>query len=176
MENKNLVEIKNLGGKYLINESYRPIAVALIKKYPELKHISANSILFVEDTESFKKAKGQTVFAQIGTIPDKWSDIVYQISDLPFDYLMEIYKLNTMQMSQEQIVALIYHELRHIGPDGKIIDHEINDWVNMIEKLGVNWNATQENIPNLLDADINWDKITGPATLFPAESSLRLVK
>jgi predicted metallopeptidase len=173
---KNITVVNEFNGKFRINESYRPIAAALIKKYPELKHIAAESILFVEDTESLKKAKSQTVFAQIGTIPEKWSDIVYQTSGQPFEYLMEIYRLNTMQMSQEQIVALIYHELRHIGTDGKIIDHEINDWINMVEKLGVDWNVTKGSIPDLLDVDVDWESITGPATLFPAESTLKLVK
>ena len=173
---ESIITVKEFTGKFLINESYRPIAAALIKKYPELKHIAVDSILFVEDTESAKKNKGQIVFAQIGTIPEKWSDIVYQISGQPFDYLLEIYRLNIMQMSREQIYALIYHELRHIGEDGKIIDHEINDWINMVEKLGVNWNVTKGSIPDLLDVDVDWESIEGPANLFPAETTLRVVK
>lgn len=79
-------------------------------------------------------------------------------------------------MSREQIYALIYHELRHIGTDGKMVDHEINDWINMVEKLGMNWNTTRAPIPDLLDEGIDWDSITGPATLFPAETTLRVVK
>lgn len=173
---ESIITVNEFTGKFLINESYRPIAQALVKKYEELKHIAVDSILFVEDTESVKKAKGQIIFAQIGTIPEKWSDIVYQTSGQPFDYLMEIYKLNTMQMSREQIVALIYHELRHIGADGKIIDHEINDWTNMIEKLGIDWNSTQGSIPNLLAEGVDWKSIEGPVNLFSAETTLRVVK
>lgn len=169
-------KLKVFDGKFLINESYRLIAAALIKKYPELKHIAVNSILFVEDTESVKKSKGKTVFAQISQIPEKWSDIVYQAHGKPFDYLMEIYKINLYQMSQEQVIALIYHELRHIGTDGKIIDHDINDWTNMVEKLGADWNVTKGSIPNLLEDGIDWESITGPANLFPAEVTLKVVK
>lgn len=173
---ENIIAVKEFTGKFLINESYRPIAAALIKKYPELNHIAADSILFVEDTESVKKNKGQTVFAQISTIPEKWSDIVYQTSGQPFEYLLEIFKINTAMMSREQIIALIYHELRHIGKDGKLVDHEISDWVNMIEKLGADWNSTKGYIPDLLDEEVDWESIEGPANLFPAETTLGVVK
>ena len=173
---KNIITVDEFEGKYFINEAYRSIAAALIDKYPELSHIAPNSILFVDDRESKKKNKGQTIFAQISAIPEKWSDIVYQASGHPFEYLLEVYKENTAMMSQEQIIALIYHELRHIGRDGKIKDHDINDWTNMIEKLGCDWDVTRASIPNLLAEGIDWESITGPATLFPAESSLKLVK
>lgn len=171
-----MVVVNEFNGKYRINESYRSIAAALIKKYPELKHIAVESILFVEDTESLKKNKGQTVFAQISSIPEKWSDIVYQTSGQPFDYLMDIYKFNIMQMSREQIIALVYHELRHIAIDGSLKGHDIEDWTNMIEKLGVDWNVTQGVIPDLLADGVDWESIEGPANLFPAETTLRVVK
>lgn len=173
---ENIIAVKEFTGKFLINESYRPIAAALIKKYPELNHIAADSILFVEDTESLKKNKGQTVFAQISTIPEKWSDIVYQTSGQPFEYLLEIFKINTAMMSREQIIALVYHELRHIGTDGSIKGHDIEDWTNMVEKLGLDWANTKGSIPNLLSDGVDWESIEGPANLFPAETTLRVVK
>lgn len=176
MDSKNIITVNEFNGKFRINESYRSIAAALIKKYPELKHIAVESILFVEDTESAKKNKGQTVFAQISAIPEKWSDIVYQATGQPFDYLLEVFKINIAMMSREQIIALIYHELRHIGRDGKIKNHDIEDWTNMVEKLGVDWNVTQGSIPDLLDDDVDWENIEGPANLFLAESTIRLVK
>lgn len=173
---ENIIAVNEFTGKFLINESYRPIAQALVKKYEELKHIAVESILFIEDTESAKKSNGQIIFAQIGAIPEKWSDIVYQTSGQPFDYLMEIFKINTAMMSREQIIALIYHELRHIGEDGKIKSHDIEDWTNMVEKLGLDWGSTRASIPNLLADGVDWESIEGPANLFPAETTLRVVK
>lgn len=173
---KNIIAVKEFDGKFRINESYRPIAAALIEKYPELNHIAVESILFVEDTESAKKNKGQIVFAQISAIPEKWSDIVYQASGQPFEYLLEVFKINTAMMSREQIIALIYHELRHIATDGSLKGHDIEDWTNMVEKLGVNWNVTKGSIPDLLADGVDWESIEGPTNLFPAETTLRVVK
>lgn len=176
MEAQKIIVVDEFNGKYLISEKYRPIARALINKYQELSHITVESILFVEDTESVKKHKGNLVFAQISEIPEKWCDVVYQTTGQSFEYLMEIYKFNIMQMTREQIIALIYHELRHIGKDGKLVDHEISDWVNMIEKLGSDWNSTKGYVPDLLDEEVDWESIEGPANLFPAETILRVVK
>lgn len=173
---KNIITVNEFVGKYKISESYRPIARALIKKYEKLKHIAVDSILFVEDTETIKKNKGQIVFAQISAIPEKWSDIVYQATGQPLDYLLEVFKINTAMMSREQIIALIYHELRHISGDGSLKGHDIEDWTNMVEKLGLDWANTKGSIPNLLDDDVDWESIEGPANLFPAETTLRVVK
>jgi len=176
MAETKLIQVESFSGKYFIKESYRPIAQALVKKFDEISHVVVNNILFVEDQVSTKKKAGKTIFAQISKVPEKWDDIIYQITGRHFDYMMEIYKFNIINMSREQIYALIYHELRHIGTDGKMVDHEINDWINMVEKLGMNWNTTRAPIPDLLDEGIDWDSITGPATLFPAETTLRVVK
>jgi hypothetical protein len=177
MENASkLIQVKEFNGKYFINEAYRPIAAALVNKFDEISHVIVEDILFVEDTTSVKKKQGRTIFAQVSQVPDKWNDIVYQLTGRHFDFMMEIYKINIYNMSREQVYALIYHELRHIDRDGSIIGHDIEDWTNMIEKLGVDWNTTRNGIPNILDPDIDWYSITGPATLFPSESTLKLVK
>ena len=46
----------------------------------------------------------------------------------------------------------------------------------MVEKLGLDWANTKGSIPDLLDDDVDWESITGPASLFPAETTLRVVK
>lgn len=176
-EPQKIVVVEEWPGKWLINESYRPIAEQLCEKFKEISHISVNEILFIDDTESNKVSKGKRVFAQIGKIPAKWAEVLEQTTKRRYYYFMEIFKQNTEQLSREQLIAVIYHELRHIGTDGKLVDHEINDWINMIDKLGPIWAITKGEIPDLLDDKIvNWESITGPITLFPVESKLQVVK
>ncbi len=173
---ENILAVEEFSGKYFINESYRPIAQALTKKYRELAHVNTKAILFVEDTESTKKKNGRIIFAQISQVPEKWNDIVYQATGRHFEFLLEIFKVNIAMMSREQIIALIYHELRHIDQEGKLRSHDIEDWTEMIEKLGVNWNNTRGSIPDLLADSVDWNSIQGPLTLFPAEVTLKVVK
>ena len=178
-----LVVVDEWNGKYLINEYYRPLAEKLVDKFTELKYVLVNNILFVENTGDKKKIGHKVVFAQISKISGKWQEIVHQLTGKHFSYMIEIFRENTYGMSREQIVAVIYHELRHIqlvtdgdSPKIDLVGHDIDDFANMIEKLGANWPTTRARIPYLLDDDItDWDSIQGPATLFP-ESNLRLIK
>lgn len=180
---KNIIAVDEFNGKYKINEDYRPIAEALFVKFKELEYVPVKNILFIENTEDERKKNNSIVYAQISKMPGKWKDIIYQTTRRHFGYMLEIFKENTRLMSKEQIIALIYHELKHIqlvpskdGPKIDIVRHDVEDWFNIVEKLGVNWASTKGQIPDLLDGNINWESIEGPANLFPAETSLRLVK
>lgn len=183
MKNESIIMVDEFDGKYKINESYRPIAKALKAKYQELQYVPVGNILFIENLEDKRKNNNMTVYAQISKLPGKWEEIIYQITEKSFEYMLEIFKENTREMSREQIVALIYHELKHIqfiksdkNPRVGIVGHDIEDWANMIEKLGGNWPSTKGSIPDLLDENINWETIDGPPTLFSAEKGLRVVK
>ncbi len=180
---KTIIAVEEFNGKYKINENYRPIAEALKTKFKELEYVPVKNILFIENTEDKRKKNNSTVYAQISKMPPKFEEIIYQVTGKYFEYMLEIFKENTMLMSREQIVALVYHELRHIqlvqkkdGPEIDIVAHEVEEWLNMIEKLGLNWQGTMSQVPDLLAADVNWESIEGPMNLFPAETSLKLVK
>ena len=66
-------------------------------------------------------------------------------------------------MSREQLILLIYHELRHIGHDeGKIIHHDVEDWSNIVATFGTAWSTTKEEIINIIDDEFeseNWMQI-----------------
>ncbi|MFZ3172055.1 MAG: putative metallopeptidase [Carboxydocellales bacterium] len=180
---KDIIAVEEFNGKYKINEDYRPIAEGLFAKFKELEYVPVKNILFIENTEDKRKKNNSIIYAQISKMPGKFEDIIYQVTKKHFEYMLEIFKENTLQMSRQQIIALIYHELKHIqlvrtpdGPKVDIVRHDVEDWFNMVEKLGVDWASTKGQIPNLLDENINWESIEGPDNLFPAETSLKLVK
>ncbi|MDA8228746.1 MAG: putative metallopeptidase [Desulfitobacterium hafniense] len=180
---KGIIAVEEFNGKHKINENYRPIAESLKAKFRELEYVPVKNILFIENTEDKRKKNNSTVYAQISKIPPKFEEIIYQVTGKYFEYMLEIFKENTYAMSREQIVALIYHELRHIqlvqkkdGSEIDIVGHDVEDWLNMVEKLGLNWQGTMSQIPDLLGDGVNWESIEGPMNLFPAETSLKLVK
>lgn len=153
--------------KLKVNESYRPIAEKLVEKFKELKTVKVNSILFLDNTETRKTSKGKLVFAEIGKIPGKWQEILMQTTGFYFNFTLTIYKENIEHMSRAQIIALIYHELRHIQED-ELIGHDIEDWHEMHDKLGYDWDTTMADIPNLLSNTFDWSKIESPPKLFKA--------
>lgn len=182
MDNKNnIVVVKEFSGKYKINQNYRPIAEALKAKFTELQYVPVQSILFIENLEDKKKKNNKTMYAQISKVPNKWAEIIYQVTGRNYEYMLEIFKYNTAHMSREQMIALIYHELRHIQfvkekLEVDIVGHDVEDWLNMVEKLGLNWPSTKAQVYDLLADNVNWETIEGPPSLIPAEMTLKLVK
>jgi len=182
-EIKNLVVVDEYGGEYLINEAYRPIAEQLKEKFEELQYVPVKSMLFIDRQETKQKHANKIVCAQVSKIPNRFQDIIYQLTGKNFTYMIEVFKANTAHMNRAQIVALLYHEMRHIqlvvtenGADLKLVGHDVEDWAQMIERLGADWNTAKRQIPDLLDDSItDWDSIEGPQTLF-SEPGLRLVK
>jgi hypothetical protein len=83
-------------------------------------------------------------------------------------------------MSREQIVALLYHEMRHIQiVEGKfaVVCHDIEDWVPMIQKLGADWSSEDRKIPDLLDDSVtDWSSIEGRQQTLFSEAPLRRLK
>lgn len=182
MEEKKLVVVDEYGGEYLINDAYRPIANQLQEKFEELQYVSVESILFIDRQEKKQKHGNKIVYAQISTIPTKFQQIIYQLTGRVFSYTIQIFKANTEHMTREQIVALLYHEMRHIqlviterSTSIKIVGHDIEDWSLMVEKLGVDWDQPKQKIPNILDDSItDWDSIEGKQTMI--FENLRIVK
>lgn len=167
-DSSRIVVVDEWNGKYVINEAYRPIAEALVGKFQQLRHIPVKSILFLDNTKGTGKSQDKVKNAQIGKIPDKWQEIIYQVSGRTFQYFMEFFKKNTMDMGPEQIVAIIYHELRHIDIVGDLKHHDIEDWSEMVYGLGLNWSSTKTVIPDLLADGVDWTNINemGQQSLF----------
>ncbi len=147
------------GDKHWIkNYYYRPIAEKLIEKFCEIRHINPHRILFIEDIDwEEKSTTGRTWMARTKIANKEFTDMT------GYDYIIEFREFYTEQMKKEQIVALVYHELRHIGADGKLVKHDIEDWENMVATLGVDWATTLGDIPDLIDELDGWDELNSAA-------------
>ncbi|HBC95040.1 MAG TPA: hypothetical protein DCZ10_19640 [Pelotomaculum sp.] len=178
MPELDLMAVKEWGGHWVIREQYRPLAEKLVQKFPDkLDFALTNNILFIEDRESKAKSQGATVCARTGKIPGLWGEVIQQMTGKAFTHFIMFFRKNIDQMSKEQFTALMYHELRHIGPDGSLRKHHIEDWVEMVDKLGPNWAGTKATIADILDDKIiKWDDIQGPLSLFPEQNRLQVVK
>lgn len=134
---------------------YRPIAAKLIEKFDEIGHIRPERILFIEDTEWQPKegtkrpwqAKVCKANKQLSAMTGYW-------------YVIETRRYFTDLMSKEQVVALIYHELRHIDTDGELIKHDVEEWSNIVATLGANWSSRRSQIIDILDLD-EWNELPG---------------
>ena len=154
---------ENSGAEFeyeICNSKIRPIAEALIKKYSELHHIDVDKILFVVNHKS-AGSKKQLTLAKTGKIPPKWTELLYQLGACSYFYMIEFYAKTTAAMDESQMVALVYRELRRIGPEGQILTPDIHDWWQILMGLGRNWFYPDNTCPNLLDEGVDWKKLMG---------------
>jgi predicted metallopeptidase len=170
---KHIRELDNakFGERHWIkNFVYRPIAKKLIEKFDELTPINPLRILFLEDMEYEKPAGGKNQWqAKISKANKQFSAMT------GYDYILETRNYFIERMSREQIIALLYHELRHIDRSGELQPHDIEDWSNMVATLGKDWATTKAEIKNLIDDDIIWKELE-PAAKQLDMFSLRLAK
>lgn len=140
---------------WIKNFIYRPIAEKLVKKFDELGHIKPGRILFIEDTEWEPRdgdkrpwqARIRKANKQLEAMTGYW-------------YVIETRRYFTDNMSKEQVIALLYHELRHIDRNGEIIPHDVEEWSNIIATLGIDWNSRKSQIIDILELD-EWNELPG---------------
>lgn len=140
----------------------KPMAEALIRKYDELRHIEVDRILFLLNRRSAGSKKRVTL-AKTAKVPPKWQEILYQLGAMDFAYIMEFYEKTTSVLDENQMIALVYRELRKIGREGDVAPPDIHEWWNVLEGLGRHWFYPDHTCPNLLGDDVDWRKLMGPA-------------
>lgn len=140
----------------------KPLAEALIRKYDELRHIEVDRILFLLNRRSAGSKKRVTL-AKTAKVPPKWQEILYQLGAMDFAYIMEFYEKTTSVLDENQMIALVYRELRKIGREGDVAPPDIHEWWNVLEGLGRHWFYPDHTCPNLLGDDVDWRKLMGPA-------------
>ena len=66
----------------------------------------------------------------------------------PYDFLIVIYAENIVQLNDEQMYVLMFHELLHIGMDEKdgelkyrVLPHDIEEFDEIISRYGLHWAA-----------------------------------
>lgn len=81
---------------------------------------------------------------------------------VPHDYLVIIYEPNTTEFSEKQIKALLWHELKHIRIERKsdewkfsIQPHDLEDFRELINKVGANWDEEGAAIPDIITGAID---------------------
>lgn len=152
----------------ICNSRIRPIADSLIKKYNELHHIPLDSLLFIVN-HKYSGAKNKIVLARTSRVPEKWRDILFQLKACSYTHIMEFFSKTTACLDENQMTALVYRELRRIGPEGEITPPDTNEWWQVLIGLGRHWFYPDMSCPNLLDDSVDWKTLMG--TDYEAPSS-----
>lgn len=144
----------------IVNKRMKPLAEQLIAKFSELKHIDPDKILFVLNHKA-AGSKRRIVLANTTKIPPKWTELMFQLAGISYFYKIEFYARTTATLDENQMIALLYSELRRIGPEGKMLVPDVHDWWQVIIGLGRKWFYPDESCANLLDEGVDWKKLMG---------------
>ena len=120
-----------------INEEYAAIGAELIENEPELAYIrDVDARIIYLSSDCRKKDGMKVIFGQCEKIADKYK------WGLPCDFTVTIFEPNVVEFSEEQMRILIFHELLHVGTDGKSVrPHDLEDFKVIINRFGTEWNV-----------------------------------
>ena len=150
------------GAYEICSSRIKPLAEALIRKYDELRHIEVDRILFLLNRRS-AGSKKRVILAKTAKVPPNWQEILYQLGAMDFAFVMEFYEKTTSVLDENQMVALVYRELRRIGREGDVAPPDVHEWYNVLMGLGRHWFYPDHTCPNLLGDDVDWRKLMGSA-------------
>lgn len=131
-----------------ISDVYTKIGADLIETEDSLDALRDSAVRIIYLVSGHKKiSSGQVVYGQCEKIAEKYK------WGIPCDFTVTIFETNVIeaQFTDEQIRALVHHELLHIGIEKEqtllgtdetysIVPHDLEDFRLILEKYGVNWN------------------------------------
>lgn len=149
LENTNII---------LSNNRYKFIIETLCNNFSELKHINPEDIVIVSNIKvDYKEKIQKLIYADITKISDRLFEVIsqYYNNKNPFKYILQIYENHITELSLNQLIIVIYHELLHIGEDGILINHDFEDFYAVIDKTkDCNWCKIGYNINSILPDNI----------------------
>lgn len=128
------------------SNEYKKIGERLLRKLPELAYInnSAVKVVFLSSDEE-KKKNYKTILADCAKVTERYTWCC------PYDFMITVYEPNVVGLNAKQMEILIQHELQHIGINSEgnedkfyIVPHDIEDFRNIIDQYGLDWNKRED--------------------------------
>jgi hypothetical protein len=128
----------------------RQLAERIIAKFPEFVIIREWNIKIGYVVSQERKAGEKITYADCRRVQEVFK------AYLPFDFIITFYERNTGMLNENQQKILMLHELRHItmGEKGlKIRPHDIEDFKDILDVFGLDWNTPGKELPDILGGD-----------------------
>jgi hypothetical protein len=109
--------------------------------------VDPEDIAFIENHWLVPKPGQRTALATITKLPERLQVLC------GYSYVLELRMNAISYMTQNQLNLLIYHELRHIDPDGSVRKHDIEDFKEIINNFGLGWANPGAEIKDILEVN-----------------------
>ncbi len=123
---------------YTRSEKLKQIAVGLMHEFDDIAHLDDEGLrIAYQYSDQEKKTRDMIVYADTEVIKEKYREF------MPYEFLITFYEPNCEGLDDEHLKRLMYHELKHVGYEGdnkfRIIQHNLEDFRECIDKWGVDW-------------------------------------
>ena len=137
----------------IINEHYQELAEQIIDKEESLQMIKYGHarIVYLESDLEKKDGKDMAVLGQCEKVAarHKWA--------INYDFMITVFKPNTIGMSEDQLKILLFHELLHVGIErndegGEVYSvkkHDFTEFREIVDRFGANWSEKITELPKL---------------------------
>ncbi len=123
----------------------KKLAERVIKAYPdEFGHIEIERVLFLHEI-SGSKIRWAGFCREV--MPP-YGDLL-AIQGVHVDWIIEFYSCATEGKSDRWLQILMYHELMHIGVDGKARYHDLEEFSDVLHLAGIDW-IEDEGLPDIV--------------------------
>lgn len=105
-----------------------------------------------------ERPKSLKTIAKITRV-SKPTEAVLDANKIDIRYIIELYASDWQSMSMAQKQAVIFHELLHIPSplENGAVKHDVEDFAIMIDAFGPNWISRNEDLPEILRDDVEFD-------------------
>ncbi len=149
--------------KYKWEDALRELAEKLRRRYPgELATVKPGQIGFMVNLADAPKKGGRGRLACCRRVPG-WVQYLTGLT-----HVIELFKENCKHLQGNQLTLVLYHELRHIGEEGKLRIHDTEEFGEILDTFGHHpFRAMPEgeDVDDILLPDFSWAEIRQP-TLF----------
>jgi len=127
----------------------RTMAERLISAYPqEFGHIEFDRVLFYQEITGEPDKGGSA--ARCRKIQPIFRQALAD-AGVEADWIIEFYSAATADKGERWLAILMFHELRHIGFDGKLVKHDLEDFIQVLQLAGILWYTTEEkDLPDII--------------------------
>ena len=131
--------------KYYQTEEYNEMLERLLANKADLEKINQHGIsIGIISSTSKRKKNDRLVRADCRKTAEFYKAFV------PYDFLVTVYEPNCIDLTEEQMEILLYHELLHVGVEETatgirtyIRGHDLEDFVSIIDQYGTYWDKTR---------------------------------
>ncbi len=133
-----------------VSRDLKRLGDKIINRFPEFSFIREYDIKIGYVVSQQRKQGEKITYADCRKVQDVFK------AYLPFDFIITFYERNTGFLNESQLKVLMKHELKHVGMGEKglkIMPHDIEDFRDIIEEYGMDWNSYGKELPDILGGE-----------------------